>query len=656
MSALKLAVSSDDPRPAPEGPGRRDSDAVDSWLIVLMPTLSMPDSQRIEIRDELHDHLRQRVRDLMLTGVSEPVAMTTAIGELGDAASLAKQLNEARRRPQRRTAMAMIMGLTGISCVLAVAAVSVNGFNGGGTWPWAGSGVGAGGVGGVGGVGIRVFQPAPTADVKTLDALRVSAKETDTIGDFFKAVGEAARMPVTIHWSQLRGVRGDEFAVQHDTTIGMTFSGITLVSAMSLINDTLSFPADDGLQWRVIDGSVVFSSSLYFDRLETTMVTYDLSGVPNIEVGGEAGTQASIREAIVTMAFPEFWRDNGGDRATIREIGTTMLIKAPRRVHAQVEWIITNAAGKATKPHAALNPGMTPGLPIQPSLDEAWKWPFPNVQLKPPVLADLPTITRFFTAPHPDREPSSVVIELRHMKPEDFRAILASFYDVVPGMKQCPFPRVMECNDANITVSASKRQTDIAKALAEIIDRPASDAPAGTPGAPTADTHSQRFVLKYTEARAVAGWLNDMFQVSPYLHASPVPRSIAADVTDNSVIFGSIRRQVRSVEDLIALIDQRDPSGPPLSEYQVLVYGEPRVVSLERASAATLAPLVAASVISVAQQTGKQILVIAHASENSVVIAGDSALANQAERLTRALDQAIGKAAEESGLNTGMAR
>lgn len=72
-------------------------DAIESWLDVLVSMLNLPPSQRTQVRDELEDHLRSRVDDLLIMGKTEPAAIQTAIHELGETAELAKLISNASR-------------------------------------------------------------------------------------------------------------------------------------------------------------------------------------------------------------------------------------------------------------------------------------------------------------------------------------------------------------------------------------------------------------------------------------------------------------------------------------------------------------------------------------------------------------------------------
>lgn len=98
-------------------PSNRDS--IGSWLDVLTSMLSLPEGERLQVRDELEDHLRSRVDDLLITGTDEQEAVRIAVAELGETAELAKLITHAHTRanPRRRimnTAliMAAIAGLS----------------------------------------------------------------------------------------------------------------------------------------------------------------------------------------------------------------------------------------------------------------------------------------------------------------------------------------------------------------------------------------------------------------------------------------------------------------------------------------------------------------------------------------------------------------
>ena len=118
-----------EPAPPEHNPGR-DSiepsrrDAVSDWLDLFVRLLGLPASEATQVRDELEDHLRSRVDDLLITGVSEPEAVRQAVAELGETASLAQGFKQARRNPRRRLAMhAALFIVAGSALVLSSAVV-----------------------------------------------------------------------------------------------------------------------------------------------------------------------------------------------------------------------------------------------------------------------------------------------------------------------------------------------------------------------------------------------------------------------------------------------------------------------------------------------------------------------------------------------------
>jgi len=81
------------------------SDPIDAWLDLFVRLLRVRGSEASQIRDELEDHLRSRVHDLMIAGLAESDAVQRAVSELGETAQLAQRFTNARRGQKWRTAM-----------------------------------------------------------------------------------------------------------------------------------------------------------------------------------------------------------------------------------------------------------------------------------------------------------------------------------------------------------------------------------------------------------------------------------------------------------------------------------------------------------------------------------------------------------------------
>ncbi len=94
-------------------------DPIVSWLDVMSNMLELPDTQRKQVRDELEDHLRSRVDDLIIMGNTEHQAIKIAVSELGETAEIAKLISNAHSIPTRRrtimNTLAIAAAITGMS-------------------------------------------------------------------------------------------------------------------------------------------------------------------------------------------------------------------------------------------------------------------------------------------------------------------------------------------------------------------------------------------------------------------------------------------------------------------------------------------------------------------------------------------------------------
>lgn len=603
MGALRLS----------QGEARPPSaDPIESWLGVLSPMLNVTERERAEVVDELRDHLTQRVRDLILGGARESAAVTTAIAELGDATALARQWSVARVAPRRRRIMGIAAGLA----FATAGALAFTMF---------------GGQGGVGPddhpVPVAIFEPASRPEAKAIEELRISGDADVSWLDFMQEVGKAAKLPVTVHWSQLKKLDQQEKGeLNEDTRLGVTFQNVKLSSALLLLNDTQRLPQASGVDYRVIDGSLVFSSAAFFDKTELTVVTYDLSDMPNIEVGGEAGTQEQIKDAIQSLVEPDHWNANGGDRATLTEVGSKLFIKAPKRMHAQVEWILGEIknTGKAGRAGAAGGARAT---------DDGRR-----------VRSGLPQAGVAFGSDH---KPAEQTFELRTMRAQTFRDLLDRYFDTAPGLKECDFERVMEIpagGEEKLILKASERQVELADRLRQVIDRDASKKD-------TTESETRTFALKHASADQTTELLRQIFEASPYWRTAPKPRSVAADSRTNSVIFASSAEQVRMVRALIELIDQAKPQGAaavPAAVRENIGPGE--IVTLRHGDAGEIAPIVARRLVEWSREVGgQQFVVTRHGDANGVMVAGTQAAKARALAMLKELDEAVGRAGQAEG-------
>ena len=363
-------------------------DPITAWLDTLSMVMKLPRDEREGVRDELAGHLRERVRDLMLTGVNETQAAQTALSELGDAVNLAQRLRAASRTPARRMAMHLtVFGVAGAALITSVIAL-----RGG-----APSGEAQPATGGAQ-VPTSTMPVTITSAPDDIQKVRLTQEADATWGAFFKQISDKTKLPVDVRWRLFEGQGWNPGESTH-----IALRDTPLLLAIMFINEEI--PGDGlPLDFRVLDGRLLFATQEYFDQQETVLVSYDLSKQvadrvrdTAIPPGGVVnGPAPSPAEAVTTevhtllqhMVHPEGWQDNGGSLATMAVFGSKLFIKAPKRYHTEIQWVIDQLP-KSTA-HADAN-----GIP---ELFEASiaRRPQIEAEFSVPVLRDVPLINNDF--------------------------------------------------------------------------------------------------------------------------------------------------------------------------------------------------------------------------------------------------------------------
>lgn len=321
--------------------------SIAAWLHALSRRMNVPASERQAVCDELDAHLRQRVQELMLCGHSEAEATEAAIKELGDADELAGRYTQAYSHPRRRRIMQIgMLGIAGAAVVTAIVT-----FNGPGSV-----------------IPTSAFQPPREEPPAALRDIKVSADSSLRWDDFFRAIGQGAKLPVFVHWPQLRALGGGELPTfSPDNGIGVELQGFSLDAAITLLNDHANLGSDMGLAYRVQEGRIVFSSQAFFDRQETVLVTYDLSAAiaarqTDLEQGRSSEEIVdSIRQIVMSLVHPDLWAENGGDLARMQTYGTKLFVSAPSRLQPNVQWVLAEMATAGPKDHALPGAGANIG-------------------------------------------------------------------------------------------------------------------------------------------------------------------------------------------------------------------------------------------------------------------------------------------------------
>lgn len=314
---------------------RASNSGISSWLDVMVRLLRLPEVERESVREELEAHLTDRVRDLMVTGLDEAEASRRAIGELGDMAGLAQRFNRAGRGTTGRRIMNIgLLAMAG-GAVLFGATTLMQRPNDR--------------------VAISVFEPQRTKESAQIAEGRMSVPAGSTWTQFFDSAGRASKLPVLVYWSHLAGL-SKEPMIQPSEKAWVTGEGMALGDALSMVNESMNQGADGGVDFRVLDGKLVFSSMDYFDRKETVLATYDLTAVveerltdpdPSARRETEEQVTHQVVELISSLVCPDLWRDNGGDRASVSRFGAKLFITAPKRLHPKIRWVLDELTTEA---------------------------------------------------------------------------------------------------------------------------------------------------------------------------------------------------------------------------------------------------------------------------------------------------------------------
>lgn len=186
---------------------------------------------------------------------------------------------------------------------------------------------------------------------------RVVLGDWMTVADAFEAIGHAAGCRLFVHWGNLEWI-----GLDRDQRLGMSTPAIGIETAIRVIQDTVPhqryfFPR---LMYRITDGSMEIATANLFESQRRETVCYDIAGFAFEKWGSTAWNESitrrvpqyhyearvrDIADLIQQLVETEGWVDNGGDAASIRIIGSRLLIEAPRRYHDQIRALLGRLPG-----------------------------------------------------------------------------------------------------------------------------------------------------------------------------------------------------------------------------------------------------------------------------------------------------------------------
>jgi hypothetical protein len=292
---------------------------------VLCRLLRLPRAETESIREELAEHLRERIRDLMVEGVGEEAAAGRAIAELGDAAALADRFRRAERGPQRRMIMNIAMVVVACGAVIG-GAVGLKELSG----PATPAGVAN---------KAQMTYASPEVAEKT-----ITLPKDATLERIAQELGKVAGKQTYVDWDSLAAMDAAK-----DSVVGVPMASVSVETALMLLNERMG-KNGERIACRVTGDMLEVSTLRHFDRRDITLMAYDASPLLDSIPGPKdrAATAQDLQKLITSVVDPEQWRENGGELAELYLVGTKLFVHAPARFQPTVQWILTQVgSGKA---------------------------------------------------------------------------------------------------------------------------------------------------------------------------------------------------------------------------------------------------------------------------------------------------------------------
>ncbi|MEX0876960.1 MAG: permease prefix domain 1-containing protein [Phycisphaerales bacterium] len=340
-------LSKDNPNPEPpvsrDGPAPHDG--VDSWLDVLTSMLSLPASQRAQVRDELEDHLRSRVDDLLIAGKPEPEAIRTAIAELGETAQLARHITSANRTPKSFRRFAMNATFFVLAGSILTAGVSM-------MMPSAPQQQ----TSNTGSESVVAIDKEPS-DESSFDSFTVDVRDA-TVAEFIQQIDRNIERPLIVHWELI-----SDLGFNRDAPLDIDADPIPAGLALTILAERTEPTLSDSIAVLEKDDRIEIGTRSQFDRRTSEKRIYDLSiftpeaqvimrgnqmhrSAPRVSTENE---MTRIRGLLQSHISSDAWVDFGGDIASATVLNTTLVVSAPVRMHTQIDALL----GKLIEQHIA---------------------------------------------------------------------------------------------------------------------------------------------------------------------------------------------------------------------------------------------------------------------------------------------------------------
>ena len=314
-------------------PSNRDT--IESWLDVLVSMLNLPPSQRDQVRDELEDHLRSRVDDLLIMGKPEPEAIQSAIHELGETAELAKLISTASRTrtPFRRFAMNATFFVLAGSILTASVSMMMPASTHSAT-----------------NTTITLSEdavPKTTAEADPFESFTIDVRNA-TFGELFNEIEAHTDRPLIIHWDML-----EEFGFSSDTPINIDSNPINAKLVFAILAERTEQVFYNSMAAYERPDRIEIGNRNQFDRRTTVKRVYDLSDFAQPHLHDSSNSNQSSRMAAHTQntvqrvmdlmqrhVSSRDWTSMGGSLATSSALNSTLVVTAPERMHDEIRVLL----------------------------------------------------------------------------------------------------------------------------------------------------------------------------------------------------------------------------------------------------------------------------------------------------------------------------
>lgn len=309
----------------PPNPSPASRDGIESWLDVLTSMLSLPPSQRTQVRDELEDHLRSRVDDLLIMGTPEPEAIRTAIAELGETAQLARHISTANRTPKsfRRFAMnATFFVLAGSVLTASVSMMMPN--------------APQQQTDSIAEAKIVFATPEATEYANLLDSFTVDVRDA-SLANLLEQIDRNIERPLIVHWQLLADLGFDR-----EAPVDIDSDPISAELALTILEERTERDLHDSIAVLEKHDQIEIGIRSQFDRRTREERIYDLSMFASERPApATENTMVQIRELLQSHVSPEAWVNLGGDTASATVLNTTLVVSAPDRIHTQIDALLS---------------------------------------------------------------------------------------------------------------------------------------------------------------------------------------------------------------------------------------------------------------------------------------------------------------------------